>query len=1608
MSPPSENPPQTPESRSNSALANVFRGLTASRRHAPPVQPVNNTISIASLSPPNQYATSLPGSLGRRGSRANFSTISGLTPPSPEPNSYINSAHLIHLIQRIQKDKPTTERTAAAEALRHDIADCSPNSIVEIWASSKDLIESQHPTNTRKAGYDLLEACLKYSSNAPLERRQFFHTLSRKLHDEDFHLQLSLMRDLTKRGKDMQAFEAMIVPLVTSWLKTWTRAAKNARKSSKPGAAALGEETNLASLFTFLIDIVRFNFKTFSEPDIKNLLNDLVSTCSQTTSETDIRNSINVIDAIITYGYLPQGSLMPCVETLCRIYSTLKTLADPTWRALGDLCRSHVAQTTLKALFDLLKRPDTGGATSTARGALAILERLALAKGITGLVKVPVPTLMECMQKALVAGAPRLDQDMVRTIKAVLCDPKLAAMIVEEDCTNMLLVLQKCSERVDALVAGNDRYAHYEKKERDVGSMSQLLDEVFGIIETMFPRFEMTEKERIMTFFFKVHERLSDSCAHLLVDYYIEEHYCYPSNANWLENSNQLVKYFLKNRERQTSVRLLVLRSMREVYETIKDVSEQSEVDGLIWTILDKIHVERDAQVLEMLVNFAVEVADDASVDLFDKIFSSLQRCLPLESGASPWENGYSNSRPSSSATLSNISTNSSSLENIATRAIIHIFMRAFTESAYKASKAFDSVMQIARTEACATDARLSAMKLLFRLRCDSNGAIIIVSQLDSDGLAAALNRTTDTFSAMKDIPEELPPSRHSRLDDNASVRSSRSTSMGNTQSYISRSTTRSTSAWGGTAKVTKSFAPLWIYPDENALPQDAPTAASRLIYAFDLRPPELSVDDSEQPRTTLSFNVWLEVLIHILQNACDWEIYSHVLVHLGSQLTNHRLFQTSIPQIKFLRSVLCEQLKGNSFHEPPQASGLRKADVALCLLHTLTMNMSYYKHFSSGEQDDIVRVFSHGLTNWERTPKRCIHALTICCHELTSSVSKSMTTILVQMGKIITQAHLAVHVLEFLAGLARMSKIYVNFREDDYRVVFGICFRYLQYARDQKQKGSNSGPSSVRTSYASGRQGATSRDSNLIAEGRQQQLPATADDLPQYVYSLAYHVITFWFMSTKLLDRAGKVHWIMRNLISMDANGKEIIDEQSQVTIDMMQRIAYSDFDESVYNPNFASPADGNVRKKSWLDGFSIVTVETAAATGLSQITKRQPSGTSYSIFRLERAPLPQHQVSSESDTFLNPSDESSRIAVLPSHIFLQMSASSFRMPEMLRPIVLPEDDATARELRAFDRNSTVDGHKIGIIYVGENQTTEQEILSNVMGSNDYTNFLSQMGSLTKLKGAKFNTQGLDREFDSDGQFTYCWRDRVTEIVFHITTMMPTNVERDAYCTNKKRHTGNDFVNIIFNNSGQPFRFDTFPSEFNYVNIVVTPESRVSFVATRTRSEGKDSRVPFYKVQVMSKAGFPEVSPAAEIKIISGDSLPAFVRLIALNASVFSQVWSTRDGGENVSSWRNRFRSIQRLRERYAATAHGSNTPTNTSSGSGGGGGGGGSLHGSRDSALHQNRDSSSLRRVSTATFMTDSHGSHRSSMHSTMTETDTMTSGDSDSVVDGYVICF
>jgi Rap/ran-GAP len=268
--------------------------------------------------------------------------------------------------------------------------------------------------------------------------------------------------------------------------------------------------------------------------------------------------------------------------------------------------------------------------------------------------------------------------------------------------------------------------------------------------------------------------------------------------------------------------------------------------------------------------------------------------------------------------------------------------------------------------------------------------------------------------------------------------------------------------------------------------------------------------------------------------------------------------------------------------------------------------------------------------------------------------------------------------------------------------------------------------------------------------------------------------------------------------------------------------------------------------------------------------------------------------------------------LTTLPSYMITQMHTTD--QP----PILLSDDESTLRSIRLLDRMPVVNFHTIGITYVGWGQKTEEEILSNEIGSPEYQRFLDGIGTTVRLKG---NTEiyhgGLDVRDDQDGTHAYFWSDKTTQVTFITYTMIPLNKEGDRRLafSNKKRNAANCFVNIIWNDSNDPYSLDTMPSEFNSNSIVISRHSHVTANADSVLSSEINPRMEqFFKVKLIQTEGMPEISPIIIEKIVSGSSLAAFVRDVALKLSIFCQIYI---GRRDKSHWVARLDQINQIRHR-------------------------------------------------------------------------------------------
>lgn len=1448
-------------------------------------------------------------------------------------------------LRELQRQRPLAERIQAAKAASREIQVYSVDTLIAIWIAAEDLIADDSPVEARKAAFELLAASAGHLGFEAHERSWIFDTITASSDPGHAVIQLNALTNLTRNGHNTSPFESRLANTLNTWLREIFEATLRARAASRlrtsprvtgqpraeealnvPRGVVTQLEEGFSLLFKLLTQIVTNSQETFQGDQLALLVDRVLWICSRTNKKGDIDNAVNFIETLREFSHIPESGFEAYIGTLCAISCATETASLDTKQILLDLLRSADGAQTVDSLLKFLLEAPPDKSSNTVRGALAMVKFLVMRNGMESYPVIQFNTLVNALSKVPTNVSNRLALDCLQTIGLILDDEVIVDTILDEAWATIFSIIKRITltlpvqddsdgtSSTPSLAFTTESNTREESlteddllDKKDIGRELVHIAKVLG---SLWHKLDTPKRSCASNFYWIMDNDMDAAAFDHVLDSVVEQGICFPPAERWAAKFGNVMRRYLFDTTKPSEIRCRVLDIAKEIYKTTNNHDDQAAYTDMILLLMNRLKKEKSLLVINSLADFLGTCTAEVNDVVFRKVTSLLQSMVAVTDGKrSVAPTDY---RPMSG--LDPIINNTAS-------SLVRLFLQCLESSAEKTKLLHEALMKIASSHKVPTSSRLTAMKLLTRIRCDSESAVIVVDVPDTQNLASALGRMEASSTAHGS--EQSLHYRTSLVDESHNGRTGRSTSVNRANPNTSRSGTRSASGLDAAARATP---PLWMYPEIQGLPEDPPNRPSPMVRIYTSGP-------REEP--TLKLSVWLENMIGILQRGGDWELQSYVLVHLPSQLSNPSLFAGALPSIKLLRNVVCEQLKNGSFVEPPSTTGVKRPDVALCLFHVLIVLLGYHDHFARSEEDDIVKTFLTGIDFGDRTAKCCIHALSVCCHELPLSIARSLNSILHKMSQIITQTQLAMDTLEFLGGLARLPDVYVNLAEDELRLVFGICIRYLQYSREQRQISSNL--AGVRSGHNSVRLSGTPADIAAVLD-----IDRNSDahkDLPQYVFALAYHVITIWFLSLRLPDRSKHVAWITKSLAAKDELGNEVMEEQSQVTLDMMHRTAYSDLGETKSNPMFTS-ADGDVIKRSWLVGMSIVTVETAVSTGMSQITKRQASGTTHAMYQQQTAPLPPHHVPAPTDHQSTFSSGAHPVNVFPNHVFLQLSSTIAPTPIPMQPIPLPEDDATRRAISTFDLNDTVDGHKVGFIYIGNGQTSEATILANTMGSEAYDTCLRGLGTEIRLKDAIFNTQGLDSKSDMDGQHTYAWRDRITEIIFHVTTLMPTDMEQDAQCVNKKRHIGNDFVNIIYNDSGLPFRFETFPSQFNYVNIIITPEAsllpRKGSQETETAQSQDDSiatdasgsaqgtypaKQQYFKVQTMSAPSFPQISPAATPKLISASALPGFVRQLALNASVFSLVWANREGGEHVSSWRNRQREIVKLRDRFTAT---------------------------------------------------------------------------------------
>ncbi|XP_065313110.1 GTPase-activating Rap/Ran-GAP domain-like protein 3 isoform X2 [Gordionus sp. m RMFG-2023] len=184
----------------------------------------------------------------------------------------------------------------------------------------------------------------------------------------------------------------------------------------------------------------------------------------------------------------------------------------------------------------------------------------------------------------------------------------------------------------------------------------------------------------------------------------------------------------------------------------------------------------------------------------------------------------------------------------------------------------------------------------------------------------------------------------------------------------------------------------------------------------------------------------------------------------------------------------------------------------------------------------------------------------------------------------------------------------------------------------------------------------------------------------------------------------------------------------------------------------------------------------------------------------------------------------------------------------------------------------------KFGVVYAKHDQKSDDEMLSNEHGSEDFNKFLNLLGQKVKLKGWTRFRGGLDIKNNTTGEDTIFTLYEGNEIIFHVSTMLPYSHDNSQQLE-RKRHIGNDIVVIIYEDGDEPghhekptFQPGMFKSQFTHIFALVTFLKEKNSYRLEVFSE---ENVPIFGPPLRNSPEFPnhqEFRDFLLVKLINGE----------------------------------------------------------------------------------------------------------------------------------------
>lgn len=157
----------------------------------------------------------------------------------------------------------------------------------------------------------------------------------------------------------------------------------------------------------------------------------------------------------------------------------------------------------------------------------------------------------------------------------------------------------------------------------------------------------------------------------------------------------------------------------------------------------------------------------------------------------------------------------------------------------------------------------------------------------------------------------------------------------------------------------------------------------------------------------------------------------------------------------------------------------------------------------------------------------------------------------------------------------------------------------------------------------------------------------------------------------------------------------------------------------------------------------------------------------------------------------------------------------------------ILDKTSQMFRDLRGLDTLPSRECFKAGMLYIAPGQEDEPAILGNSNPSEEYMLTLKAMCwrlDLSRASSGSPYTGGLEASSTADAHAWY-YADPRCELVIHSAPHLAPSDAADPRHIRRKRHIGNDHVQVIWTDAERDYVRGTIKGDFSTVQIIIHPE---------------------------------------------------------------------------------------------------------------------------------------------------------------------------------------